>query len=668
MSNNYSHDSITFFDLIKSEEKIEIPIIQRDYAQGREDKKEIRDNFLNAIFESIDNGVDLKLDFIYGSKVDNAYQPLDGQQRLTTLFLLHWYAAHKENKIIEAKEILLKFSYETRITSREFCEALIKNDVSISYENDSIISDKIVNAKWFFLSWKNDPTINSMLRTLDAIHGRFYKTDNIWNKLTVDNLISFYNIDLEDIGLTDDLYIKMNARGKLLTHFENFKASFEKYILDSKWENAYSPMETFAFKIDTKWTDFFWSYFKKNNKIDTALMRFLSTLIMYRIAIEKNTDRDRIQIIQSLQDNQNNIKNVFISKETYNYIYKVFEYYSENYNSLNYSIDFPLFTHKPKSNFLKEVVFEDNIYSANINSASYSQKTLLFAQTEYLTKNLEFNKEKFLEWMRVIRNIVTRGSIQKGGKRQDIIRSPEAFDRVINLISELSEGSNDIYAFLSKGSFSSAFVRDQIEEEKNKAKLILEYPEFKSEIFEMEDLAFFKGRIDFAFNCIKYNYVVSNFDKESFSQIKKAIIDNFGNDDNIIDFSNDVRRALFTIDEKGIYNFYEYWWSRWNVNDATKRCLIENFRELEYYIYNTDKSIFINKLLNKLKFETLEEILINFVPPPDMPNWKVRLIKEKEHLDIQSKSNYIAIDEVNEICYLLRSKRPRDIHGCVKIE
>ena len=666
MTNNRNHSSITFLDLIKGEDKIEIPIIQRDYAQGREDKKEIRDNFLNAIFESIYGNNSLKLDFIYGSKVDNVYQPLDGQQRLTTLFLLHWYSATKENRIVEARDILIKFSYETRITSREFCEALIKNDVTILYDNDFQISTQIINSKWFFLSWKNDPTINSMLRTLDAIHIKFNTIENIWEKLTIDNLVSFYNIDLDDIGLTDDLYIKMNARGKLLTHFENFKASFEKYILDNKWENKLSPLDTFAFKIDTKWTDFFWANFRKSFKIDTALMRFLSTLTMYRVSIEKNSDR--IQIIQSLQDNQNGIKNNYISQESYLYIYEVLEYYSENYANLDLSINFPLFTHKPKLNFLKEIVFEDNIYSANVNSASYSQKALLFAQTEYLIRNSEFHKDKFLDWMRVIRNIVTRGSIQKGGKRQDIIRSPEAFDRVINLIFELSEGSNNIYEFLSQGIFTSVFVRDQIEEEKNKAKLIIAYPDFKNEIFEMEDLTFFKGRIDFAFNCIGYKNSIPNFDKDSFVQIKKAIISNFGNDDNEPDFSNDIRRALLTIEDNGIYNFYEYWWSRWNVNDATKRCLIENYRELEYYIYYTDKSIFINKLLNKLKTETLNQILDNFVPPANMPNWKVRLIKEKKLLDTQSKSNYIAIDEKNNICYLLKSKRPRDIGGCEVIK
>ena len=75
----------------------------------------------------------------------------------------------------------------------------------------------------------------------------------------------------------------------------------------------------------------------------------------------------------------------------------------------------------------------------------------------------------------------------------------------------------------------------------------------------------------------------------------------------------------------------------------------------------------MNKLLNQLKSKSLEEILNDFNPPQNMPNWKVRLIKEKDLLDNKSKSNYIAIDDSSQTCYLLRSKRPRDIAGCEEI-
>ena len=97
-----------FWQLLKNY-TIEIPIIQRDYAQGREDDKTtiIRGNFLNSLLTSIsDENESIELDFIYGTVKNDVFQPLDGQQRLTTLFLLHWYIAFKESKLKEVRSNL----------------------------------------------------------------------------------------------------------------------------------------------------------------------------------------------------------------------------------------------------------------------------------------------------------------------------------------------------------------------------------------------------------------------------------------------------------------------------------------------------------------------------------------------------------------------------------
>ena len=75
--------------------KIIIPIIQRDYAQGRTNTNvnRVRKNFLDALYKAV-TAKSIILDFVYGDIDENGIlTPLDGQQRLTTLFLLHWYAA-----------------------------------------------------------------------------------------------------------------------------------------------------------------------------------------------------------------------------------------------------------------------------------------------------------------------------------------------------------------------------------------------------------------------------------------------------------------------------------------------------------------------------------------------------------------------------------------------
>ena len=67
----------TFWELINNY-TIEIPIIQRDYAQGREVEKitEIRNSFLDSIYDSIIENNNLDLDFIYGSLgEDNIFIP-----------------------------------------------------------------------------------------------------------------------------------------------------------------------------------------------------------------------------------------------------------------------------------------------------------------------------------------------------------------------------------------------------------------------------------------------------------------------------------------------------------------------------------------------------------------------------------------------------------------
>ena len=84
----------TFLELIKENEII-IPLIQRDYAQGRESEQNKAKDFLKAIKKGLEKR--LNLDFIYGKKGEQKFIPIDGQQRLTTLFLLYWYASLEKN-------------------------------------------------------------------------------------------------------------------------------------------------------------------------------------------------------------------------------------------------------------------------------------------------------------------------------------------------------------------------------------------------------------------------------------------------------------------------------------------------------------------------------------------------------------------------------------------
>src|SRR5574344_1106128 len=302
----------TFWKLL-DENIIEIPIIQRDYAQGRADEKRIRDKFLDALYEAIaDETKSINLDFVYGEikkeGENKKLTPLDGQQRLTTLFLLHWYLATKEDKLSEASEKLQKFTYETRVSSREFCKALTTNQINLSDidnfidEKDKKLSKLIEDKNWFFKSWKKDPTIKSMLNMLDAIHEKFKNSNDLFDKLICENNppITFDFLPLNEFKLTDELYVKMNARGKPLTLFENFKAEFEKYIEDDKIKS----------KLDNDWLDIFWNKYKDNlidkesetlKKIDESYLNFFNNITLF-FAIKKKNENNEYEIIKSINE------------------------------------------------------------------------------------------------------------------------------------------------------------------------------------------------------------------------------------------------------------------------------------------------------------------------------------------------------------------------------
>ena len=93
-----------------------------------------------------------------------------------------------------------------------------------------------------------------------------------WNRLTdPDNpAVTFYLLPIEEMGSAEDLYIKMNSRGKPLTDFENFKARFEALLEKSVPARA----TDFATKIDGQWADILWSYRGDDNIIDDEFMRY----------------------------------------------------------------------------------------------------------------------------------------------------------------------------------------------------------------------------------------------------------------------------------------------------------------------------------------------------------------------------------------------------------
>lgn len=405
MENNISN----LKDILSNKKlKISIPIIQRDYAQGRKDAATIRDKFLDEIFNRLDNDENLFLDFVYGNIEDDKFIPIDGQQRLTTLFLLYLYFAKKEKKDCE---YLKGFTYETRSSSREFCGRLVNADIDFSKDE---ISADIKNYSWFMPFWENDPTVKSMLVMLDAIHDKF-KNSTFYDRL---ENIKFSFLELKEFGLTDDLYIKMNARGKPLSEFENFKAEFEKEL-----------SQDIKAKLDNQWLDLFWGL-KDNDEenidlssVDKRYMAFFKGVASNFTVLDikdtkgaKDFDFDEFDMLDTLEffsSNKNNVTNVI---KILNELYEV-----SNYELLkNFTDTSKDITYKTRVKFFALSMFLINFGAQKLGGDFYKEY-------ERITSNVarDFNIDSILKLRQVFEFI---NEICEKCESEDIFKLLEGFD------------------------------------------------------------------------------------------------------------------------------------------------------------------------------------------------------------------------------------------------
>lgn len=322
-----------------------IPRIQRPYAQGRNAKNihDIRRDFVETLLTVVSSERErtLELSFIFGSLQrviwndsncnDKVLELLDGQQRLTTLFLLHWYLYMKECPR-DLPDWMSRFRYETRDTSTAFLLKITDKSGTINLNgkdettNQSITPSEAIKSQiWYDNDFRRDTTVVSMLRMLDEIDSQ-YKSLDINGKTQSHSLyknlgrIQFYIRLLLGFDMPDLLFIKMNSRGLRLIPFENFKAGIMKYMEETKAyeENVelingkLAPFHFyFAAEIDTKWVYLFWNRPSvptkgaiielDDKRTGARFLRFFNRILFTKLAIdyagtEDSMEKEKLQI------------------------------------------------------------------------------------------------------------------------------------------------------------------------------------------------------------------------------------------------------------------------------------------------------------------------------------------------------------------------------------
>jgi len=501
---NEANSEITFWELVERY-SIKIPMIQRDYAQGRQEGRVpfIRDAFLKSLYHAVATETPLKLDFIYGriESVDDGQKeliPIDGQQRLTTLFLLHFYGALQAGALSagsEARNRLKRFTYHTRRNSADFCHALVM-ECSEPFATPPP-STYVIDQPWFFASWQRDPTVKAMLVMLDAIHAEFADiSPQLYNILTDSSsrVVTFEFETFEKLNLDDEMYIKMNSRGKPLNDFESFKARFEKFLED---RHGHQARTDFAERIDGKeWTDLFWQRGQEASfdKRFSAFFMYVTEILYHK---SFGSMHDGVLGFEPNASDPDFWKPYYQAKESVDHLLE----YVDLLVSMGTPRDFftvrfsdrgsddsrlPLFDTNPDP-------FEHVVEGGRTD---IQWKILLYFVLEYVRRKglPKQDNVDFLERARTLRNLVNRVRYLRWPTYDSNLRSEELGEYFSSVDSLLSLPS-PFYQSFQEIKELRGFTQTSLGLEQRKARLYCDNPSLQPYIFQMEDRDEFRGSI-----------------------------------------------------------------------------------------------------------------------------------------------------------------------------
>lgn len=473
------NQTYTLLSLCEAYPKIEIPIIQRNYVQGND--KTIRCHFVDYLVKALTQQSPVELDFVYGAErqdtrltdncapqVGRVLIPLDGQQRLTTLWLLHGYLLaleqvnnNPEQLSPEEREaqcqLLARFVYETRQSAKDFCGYWLQEVTQRACpELVETPSKYLRNCAWFDPEWEKEGTVTAMLGMLDEVASKRKELQEVpYGRLS--ECIRFYYLHIKKFGLSNELYIRMNARGEQLTSFEHFKSSFYKVIQEHQSLSAIKE------KMEYDWVDALWQYRPKDTHVtDHPFMKCLSfvTEVLHIKGYDKGTE--------------DNIESVYKDSDAVTYLKQTLDCV-ENLKGIQYD-------NLLKDSDTKKTLSFQEILARMLTDGlrTVTQRILLYTAIAYLQHHNTI--DGIVPLLRVVRNLSTNTVKQK----IDLTKTYPSLDALVQV--------PNIYEYLAhlQGGISG-FSDTQLEEEKAKAQLRLARPEVNTLLDEIED--FFSGKI-----------------------------------------------------------------------------------------------------------------------------------------------------------------------------
>ncbi|MFM9950401.1 MAG: DUF262 domain-containing protein [Saprospiraceae bacterium] len=393
-------------------EQLIVPEIQRDYVWSESDVNDL----LNSIKDGFENNDIPYLGFIYAyndKEYVYKYFLIDGQQRITTVFLLLialYFKLNKEFPEHLIKNEKLKLDYKVRQATHDFLidfvNFLIKNK-SLALDGN-VIREQI----WFHTNYQNDITISNIVTNFIVIYNWLVgiEVEKLSRFLAfVEEDIQFSYFDIENGRQGEELYIYMNSRGRDLVENETLKAKFLSKLI------GVEDKESWGRKWEA-WQDFFWVHRLDNPDSDNGFNEFLRIVQIITMSKGKYTPTQVNQFVTSNESldfhllpelsaiekyfnaykyivEDRNLSAFYNKKEGYNYFIKTDRRQIDYFRILPFIAFISLITHYDEKNIYRINRFLYNI--SRKNNVSKDIRNQLIIAIKLMSDFAEDRKEKY---------------------------------------------------------------------------------------------------------------------------------------------------------------------------------------------------------------------------------------------------------------------------------
>lgn len=452
-------EKYTLFNLFSDDNVVIIPDLQRDYCWGTKlnDKNLVLD-FVKNIVDNSNSELSLGLIYGYESPIGHI-QLCDGQQRITTLFLLLGLINKKSKNAFQNQLISLfelenddkdpYLQYSIRESSLYFLSDLVCH--FFIPENTLTVSD-ITLQSWYFKDYDLDPSIQSMLSALLTIEQEIINISAHELGDCIVNSLSFIYYDMGTKANGEETFVIINTTGEPLTATENLKPLFIGTQKPEKAEYCSQKWE--------EWETWFWkmrkgSGKKENDTADNGFREFLRW-----ITLLNSTDAE----FKKIQETNNFDFDINFDTDEINEYFNIVKYLFEDSD-----------------------LFSDNLdWLAPNDTNNQITWFRLLPVIEYIKR---FGKNNLRDIIRVKTFYKNLSEINNISKSVTSLL-PEA----INIIKKMN--SNDIAEIINLDKVSTQILT---EEERSKFTIYIENPELRTIIenvfWKAEEHPIWKGEI-----------------------------------------------------------------------------------------------------------------------------------------------------------------------------